>query len=281
MTGVTGTIGVTEMKESSVKFEDIIYSSHDGVATITINRPNVLNAFRQQTVVEMVEAFKDAWEDRSIGVVILTGVGNRSFCTGGDQSVREGGGYQGRRSRSDTGIDADDLHTIIRDIPKPVIAAVNGYAIGGGHVIHMLCDLTIAADTARFGQAGPRVGSVDAGFGTAYLARIVGEKRAREIWYLCHQYSAQEALAMGLVNKVVPAAQLMEETMAWAKELLAMSPTALKLAKASFNAASEQIRGVAGVSSQALALYYATEESMEGRNAFMERRKPDFGRFRK
>ena len=262
-------------------FEDILYSKQDGIATISINRPKVLNAFRQQTVVEMIEAFKDAWEDRSVGVLILTGVGDRSFCTGGDQSVREIGGYSGKRSRSEAGIDADDLHTIIRDIPKPVIAAVNGYAIGGGHVLHVLCDLTIAADTARFGQAGPRVGSVDAGFGTGYLARVVGEKRAREIWYLCHQYTAQEALAMGLVNKVVPAAQLQDEARAWATELMAMSPTALRLAKTSFNANTEQIRGVAGLAGQALALYYATEESAEGRNAFMERRKPNFGKFRK
>lgn len=265
----------------TMTFDDIVYAKQDGIATITINRPQVLNAFRQQTVMEMVEAFKDAWEDRAVGVVILTGAGDRAFSTGGDQSVREAGGYSGRRSRSETGIDVEDLHTIIRDLPKPVIAAVNGYAIGGGHVLHVLCDLTIAADTARFGQVGPRVGSVDAGFGTAYLARLVGEKRAREIWYLCRQYSAQEAYAMGLVNKVAPAAQLMSEAQDWARELLAMSPTALRLAKASFNAASEQIRGVAAVSGQALALYYATEESMEGRNAFMERRKPDFGRFRK
>ena len=263
-----------------MEFEDIIYSKQEGIATVTINRPKVLNAFRQQTVEEMVEAFQGCVGRPLVGVVILTGAGDRAFCTGGDQSVREGSGYQGRRSRSDTGMDADDLHTIIRDIPKPVIAAVNGYAIGGGHVLHVLCDLTIAADTARFGQAGPRSGERRCRFWHR-LPYTPGRRKAREIWYLCHQYTAQEALAMGLVNKVVPAAQLMEEARVWAGELLAMSPTALKLAKASFNADSEQIRGVAAVSAQALALYYATEESMEGRNAFMERRKPDFGRFRK
>lgn len=262
-------------------FEDILYSKDEGIATITINRPKVLNAFRQQTVVEMVEAFKDAWGDREVGVVILTGSGNRAFSTGGDQSVRESGGYQGRRARSDTGIDAEELHAAIRDIPKPVIAAVNGYAIGGGHVLHVICDLTIAADSARFGQVGPRVGSVDPGFGTAYMARVVGEKRAREIWYLCRQYSAQEAFAMGMVNKVVPAAELMDEARAWAREILAMSPTAIKLAKASFNAASEHVRGIGAMGMAALALYYGTEESVEGRNAFMERRKPDFGKYRK
>ncbi len=262
-------------------FEDIIYAKDDGIATITINRPKVLNAFRAQTVDEMVEAFKDAWVDRSIGVVLLTGVGERAFSTGGDQSVRSEGGYQGKRSRSDIGMDVEDLHSIIREIPKPVIAAVNGYAIGGGHVLHILCDLSIAADTARFGQVGPRVGSVDPGFGTAYLTRLVGEKKAREIWYLCRQYSAQEALEMGLVNKVVPATQLMDEARAWAREILEKSPTALKIAKASFNAETDHIRGIGAMGMSALALYYGTEEAMEGRNAFIERRKPDFRKYRK
>ena len=262
-------------------FEDIIYAKDDGIATITINRPKVLNAFRGQTVDEMVEAFKDAWVDRSIGVVLLTGVGERAFSTGGDQSVRSEGGYQGKRSRSDIGMDVEDLHSIIREIPKPVIAAVNGYAIGGGHVLHILCDLSIAADTARFGQVGPRVGSVDPGFGTAYLTRLVGEKKAREIWYLCRQYSAQEALEMGLVNKVVPATQLMDEARAWAREILEKSPTALKIAKASFNAETDHIRGIGAMGMSALALYYGTEEAMEGRNAFIERRKPDFRKYRK
>ncbi len=264
-----------------MKFEDILYEKAEGIASITINRPTVLNAFRALTVDELVEAFKDAWADRAIGVVILTGAGDRAFSTGGDQSVRGEGGYQGKQARSDIGLDVEDLHAIIRDIPKPVIAAVNGYAIGGGHVLHVLCDLTIAADTARFGQVGPRVGSVDPGFGTAYLVRLVGEKRAREIWYLCRQYTADEALAMGLVNEVVPAFRLMDEARTWAREILEKSPTALKIAKASFNAASEQIRGLSTLGMNALALYYQTDEAMEGRNAFMERRKPDFGKYRK
>ena len=262
-------------------FHDILYSKEEGIATVTINRPEVMNAFLAETVDEMIEAFQDAWADRSIGVVILTGAGDRAFSTGGDQSVRQQGGYQGKRSRSDVGLDIEDLHSVIRQIPKPVIAAVNGYAIGGGHVLHVLCDLTIAADTAVFGQAGPKVGSVDPGFGTAYLARVVGEKKAREIWYLCRRYSAQEALQMGLVNKVVSPDQLMEEARAWAREILAMSPTAIKIAKASFIAETEHIKGNSALGMSALALYYSTEESMEGRDAFMERRKPDFGRFRR
>jgi len=257
-------------------FEDIVYEREAGIATITINRPKVLNAFRAHTVDEMVEAFKDAWADRAVGVVILTGAGDRAFSTGGDQSVREGGGYQGKRSRSDIGLDVEDLHAIIREIPKPVIAAVNGYAIGGGHVLHFLCDLSIAADTARFGQVGPRVGSVDPGFGTAYLTRVVGEKKAREMWYLCRQYSAQEALQMGLVNAVVPSASLMDEARSWAREILAMSPTALKIAKASFNAETEHIRGASALGMSALALYYGTEEAQEGARAFNEKRAPDF-----
>jgi naphthoate synthase len=264
-----------------MKFDDILYDNQDGVATITINRPKVLNAFRSQTVDEMVAAFQDAWADRTIGVVILTGAGDRAFCTGGDQSGREAGGYQGKPTRSDTGMDIEDLHSIIREIPKPVIAAVNGYAIGGGHVLHFLCDLTIAADTARFGQVGPRVGSVDPGFGTAYLTRVVGEKKAREIWYLCRQYSAAEAEAMGLVNKVVPAAELMNEARAWAREILDKSPTAIKIAKASFNAETDHIRGIGALGMASLALYYATEEAMEGRNAFLEKRKPDFRKYRR
>ena len=262
-------------------FEDILYDKTDGVAVVTINRPAVMNSFRSETVDEMVAAFQDAWADRSIGVVILTGSGERAFCAGGDQSVRGSEGYAGRQARSDIGLDVEDLHAIIRDIPKPVIAAVNGYAIGGGHVLHVLCDLTIAAESARFGQVGPRVGSVDPGFGTAYLARVVGEKRAREIWYLCRQYSAHDALAMGLVNAVVPSDQLMETARTWANEILAMSPTALKLAKASFNADTDHIKGIGGLGMSALALYYATDEAMEGRNAFLERRPPDFRKFRR
>src|SRR5947209_515270 len=197
-------------------FEDVLYDATDGVATITINRPAQMNAFRGQTVDELVQAFHEAWRDRTVGCVILTGTGDRAFCVGGDQTTRGEGGYEGNRSRSDLGLDIEDLHSVIRDIPKPVIAAVNGYAIGGGHVLHVICDLTIAADTAKFGQVGPKVGSVDPGFGTMYLARVVGEKKAREIWYLCEQYTAEEAREMGLVNAVVPKERLMEEARAWA-----------------------------------------------------------------
>jgi len=254
-------------------YEDILYDKSEGIATVTMNRPDVLNAFRGQTVDDMIAAFRDAWHDREIGVVILTGAG-RAFCSGGDQSIRGGGGYSG-------GLNIEEFHAIIRDIPKPVIAAVNGYAIGGGHVLHVLCDMTIAADTAKFGQVGPRVGSVDPGFGTAYMTRLVGEKKAREIWFMCRQYTAQEALEMGLVNKVVPAAQLTEESRGWAKEMLAFSPTALRIAKASFNAETDHIKGIGALGMTALGLYYGTEESMEGRNAFMERRKPNFRKFAK
>ena len=262
-------------------YSDILYEANDGIATVTINRPQVLNAFRAETVTEMIEAFQAAWSDRTVGVVILTGAGDRAFCAGGDQSVRDAGGYQGVRARSDLGLDIEELHVVIRDIPKPVIAAVNGWAIGGGNVLQVICDLTLAAETARFGQVGPRVGSVDPGFGTAYLARAVGEKKAREIWYLCRQYSAADALGMGLVNAVVPGERLMEEARAWAREMLAHSPTALKLAKASFNADTDHIKGIGGLGMSAVALYYGTEEALEGKNAFLERRKPDFGRFRR
>ena len=264
-----------------MNFEDILYDKADGIATITINRPKQLNAFRGQTVDELIEAFKDAWADRTIGVVIFTGAGERAFCVGGDLTTRSEAGYVGKPARSDIGFEIEELHSLIRDIPKPVIAAVNGYAIGGGHVLHFLCDLTIAAETAKFGQVGPKVGSVDPGFGTMYLARIVGEKKAREIWYLCEQYTAAEAKEMGLVNKVVPAGQLMEEARAWARKILAMSPTALKLAKASFNADTEHIRGSGSLALRALALYYGTEEALEGKNAFLEKRPPDFGKFRR
>src|SRR3984893_11884111 len=250
-----------------MEFEDILYQAAAGVATITVNRPKQMNAFRGQTVDELVRAFHEAWRDRGVGCAILTGAGEKAFCVGGDQTPREEGGYKGKPSRSDLGLDIEDLHSVIRDIPKPVIAAVNGYAIGGGHVLHVLCDLTIASDNAKFGQVGPKVGSVDPGFGTMYLARIVGEKKAREMWYLCEQFSAAEAKDMGLVNKVVPAADLMNEALAWGKKIASMSPTAIKLAKASFNAPSEEIRGIGAVALRALALYYETEEALEGKNA--------------
>jgi 2-ketocyclohexanecarboxyl-CoA hydrolase len=262
-------------------FGDILYDKDDGVAVVTIDRPEKLNAFRARTCDELIEAFKDAWSDRSIGAVILTGAGDRAFCTGGDVSIRDEGGYRGQPTRHDVGLDIEDVHSIIRDIPKPVIAAVNGYAIGGGHVLHVICDLTIAADTARFGQVGPKVGSVDPGFGTAYLARIVGEKKAREFWYLCEQYSAEECREMGLVNKIVPAAELMDAARAWAQRIVTMSPTAIKLAKQSFNTDSESIRAVGALGISAVTMYYGTDEALEGQKAFTENRKPDFRQFRR
>jgi naphthoate synthase len=258
-------------------YTDILYEKQDGVAWITINRPQARNAFRTRTVAELTEAFTDARWDRSIGVAVLTGAGDKAFCAGGDQKERGQGGY----SPAERPMDVEALHNAIRHIPKPVIAMVNGFAIGGGHVLHVLCDLSIAADTAIFGQTGPRVGSVDAGHGTGFLARVVGEKKAREIWYLCRQYSAQDALAMGLVNKVVPLAQLRAETETWCKELLEKSPTALALAKQSFNVDSEQRGGVAQFAGTALNLYYDTDEAMEGRNAFVEKRPVDYKKFRK
>ena len=265
-----------------MKFDDILYDASEGIATITINRPEVLNAFTGDTVDELTRAFMLAWSDRSVRAVILTGAGDKAFCAGGDQSKRAQGGYQSRsRARADSGVDIEALHSVMRDIPKPVIAAVNGYAIGGGHVLHIICDLTIASDRAKFGQVGPKVGSVDAGFGTGYLAAVVGEKKAREIWFLCRQYTAEQAREMGLVNAVVPHEKLMEEARSWAAEIVQLSPTAIKLAKQSFNMASEKFRGVEAFASSALALYYGTDEAMEGRNAFMEKRKPDFSKFNK
>jgi naphthoate synthase len=261
----------------TVAFQDILYEKRDGIAFVTINRPEVLNAFREETVDELIAAFEDAWDDNDVGVVILTGAGDRAFCVGGDQKVRTEGGYGTDRGRNmGIGLRIAELHEIIRHIPKPVIAAVNGYAIGGGHVLHVLCDLTIAADTAQFGQVGPKVGSFDAGYGSAYLARVVGQKRAREMWYLCHRYTAQEAFAMGLVNKVVPAADLMAEAERWARELLARGPYALRMLKASFNADTAAIGGIDDLAMGALALYYDTPESLEGRDAFLERRPPRF-----
>jgi naphthoate synthase len=260
-----------------MNYTDIRYEKKDGVAWITINRPEARNAFRTRTVAELTDAFEDARWDRTIGVVVLTGAGDRAFCAGGDQKERGERGYKA----DERPMDVEALHSAIRHIPKPVIAMVNGFAIGGGHVLHLLCDLSIAADTAVFGQTGPRVGSVDAGHGTGYLARVVGEKKAREIWYLCRQYTAQQALEMGLVNAVVPAAKLRAETEKWCRELLEKSPTALALAKQSFNIDSEQRAGVAQFAHTALNLYYQTEEAMEGRNAFVDKRPVNFGRFRK
>ena len=258
-------------------YTDIRYEKKDGVAWIIIDRPEVRNAFRTRTVAELTDAFVDARWDRTVGVVVLTGAGDKAFCAGGDQKERGQGGY----SPDQRPMDVEALHSAIRHIPKPVIAMVNGFAIGGGHVLHVLCDLSLAAETAIFGQTGPRVGSVDAGHGTGFLARVVGEKKAREIWYMCRQYTAEEALAMGLVNKVVPLKDLRAETEAWCRELLDKSPTALALAKQSFNVDSEQRAGVAQFAHTALNLYYGTDEAMEGRNAFVEKRPVDYRKFRR
>jgi 2-ketocyclohexanecarboxyl-CoA hydrolase len=258
-----------------MQYEDILYQVEAGVAHITINRPQVMNAFRGQTCEELIHAFNAAGWNKSIGVIVLGGAGEKAFCTGGDQSAHEGQ-YDGRGL---IGLPIEELHSVIRDVPKPVIARVQGYAIGGGNVLATLCDLTIASEKAIFGQVGPKVGSVDPGFGTAYLARLVGEKKAREIWYLCRRYSAAEALAMGLVNTVVPHDQLDAEVATWCAEIMERSPTAITIAKRSFNADSDNIRGIGGLGMQALSLYYATEESREGVRAFNEKRKPNFRKF--
>ena len=260
------------------EFTDITYEVDNGLAWITINRPDRYNAFRARTLDELIRAFKTAWASSEVGVICLTGAGEKAFCTGGDQKQRAETGDYGP---SDTGLfEVDTLHRVIRDVPKPVIAAVNGFAIGGGHVLHVLCDLTIAADTAVFGQNGPRVGSFDAGFGTGFLARVVGEKRAREIWFLCRRYSAEQAAEWGLVNKVVPADELKSEVRAWADEILMLSPTALKFLKQSFNADTEHIAGIAGLSFSGLALFSGTEEAGEGVRAFAENRQPDYSQYR-
>lgn len=259
-------------------FEDIRYEhTDDGVARITINRPEVRNAFRPQTVKEMLGAFELAHEDPEIGVIILRGEGDKAFCSGGDQKVRDHGGYVG--SDGVPRLNILDVQKKIRTIPKPVIASVAGYAIGGGHVLHVVCDLTIAADNARFGQTGPKVGSFDGGLGSSYLARIVGQKKAREIWYLCRQYDAQQALDMGLVNTVVPLAELEAETLKWAREILRHSPMALRCLKAALNADCDGQQGLLDMAGNATLLYYMTEEAKEGRNAFVEKREPDFSKF--
>lgn len=255
-----------------MSYKDILYTEADGVATLTINRPDMLNAFRAETVDELIAAFERAGWDRSIGVIVLTGSGNKAFCVGGDLSSHDGA-YAGRGT---VGLAIEALQTVIRDVPKPVIARVNGYAVGGGNVLATICDMTIAGRSARFGQVGPKVGSVDPGFGTALLARCVGEKKAREIWYLCRRYTADEAAAMGLVNKVVDDDKLDDEVAAWCAELMDRSPTALALAKRSFNADTESIRGISMLGMQALALYYESDESKEGVQAFMNKRKPQF-----
>ena len=259
-------------------YEDVSYEVSDAAAIITINRPDRLNSFRARTIEELIHAFKRAWAARDVAAVILTAAGNRAFCVGGDQKIfNETGSY----GTSENGLwEIDELHTVIRNIPKPVIAAINGHAIGGGHVIHVLCDVTIAAEHAKFGQAGPRVASFDAGWGAAYLARTIGEKRAREIWFFCRQYTAQQALEWGLVNKVVPGEQLLDEAKAWAKDAAAMSPTALKALKYGFNADSAQIFGAVKMAAVSLELLGNTEESAEGKQAFVDKRPPNFAQFR-
>lgn len=258
-------------------YTDLLYEERDGIATITINRPDKLNAFRGKTCDELIDALNRAAWNAQVGVIVLTGAGKRAFCTGGDQSAHDGN-YDGRGT---IGLPVEALHAIIRVAPKPVIAKVYGFAIGGGNVLATLCDLTIAAESAQFGQVGPKVGSVDPGFGTAYLARIVGEKKAREIWYLCRRYSAAEAAAMGLVNKVVPDDQLDAEVETWCREIMDRSPTAIAIAKRSFNADSDSIAGIGALGMQSLKLYYETEESKEGVRAFNEKRKPEFRKYAK
>ena len=258
-------------------YSDILHETAEGMAKITINRPEVRNAFRPQTLFELSEAFEGARNDPEVGVIILTGAGDKAFCSGGDQRIRGKAGYVG-----DDGVprlNVLDLQRRIRTLPKPVVAMIAGYAIGGGHVLHIVCDLSIAAENAVFGQTGPRVGSFDGGYGAGLLARIVGQKKAREIWFLCRQYTAQQALAMGLVNAVVPLERLEEETVQWCREMLAMSPLALRLLKASFNADIDGLTGVQQLAGDATLLYYMSEEAQEGRNAYLEKRKPDFGKF--
>jgi len=258
-------------------YQDIRYEVAEGMAKITICRPEVRNAFRPRTLFEMSDAFEAARDDPTVGVVILTGEGPLAFCSGGDQRVRGDDGY-----RDDCGkgrLNVLDLQVQIRRLPKPVIAMVAGYAIGGGHVLHLVCDLTVAADNARFGQTGPRVGSFDGGYGAGLLARTVGQKKAKEIWFLCEQYDAREALAMGLVNKVVPLDRLEEETVAWARRMLTHSPLALRLLKAGFAADVDGLAGVQQLAGDATLLYYLSEEAQEGRDAYVEKRPPDFGRF--
>lgn len=265
-------------------FSDIIYEKAEGIAKITINRPEVRNAFRPETVIQMFNAFVDAREDQEIGVILLTGKGpaadgKYAFCSGGDQRIRGDQGYVG--GDGVPRLNVLDLQKMIRSISKPVIALVAGYAIGGGHVLHVVCDLTIAADNAVFGQTGPKVGSFDGGFGASYLARLVGQKRAREIWYLCRQYNAQEAFDMGLVNKVVPVEELEAEGVQWAREILQHSSLSIRLLKSAFNAELDGQQGIQELAGNATLLYYMTEEAQEGKKAYLEKRKPDFNKFPK
>ena len=263
--------------KNSGDYKDILYHKIEGIAKITINRPEIRNAFRPQTVFEMSQALEDAREDQSIGVIILTGQGEKAFCSGGDQKVRGDSGYKDERGVHR--LNVLDFQRQLRTCPKPIIAMVAGFAIGGGQVLHLICDLTIAADNAIFGQTGPRVGSFDGGYGAGYLARIVGQKKAREMWFLCRQYDARQALEMGLVNMVVPLAELENETLKWCQEILANSPMAIRCLKAALNADCDGQAGLQELAGNATMLYYMTEEGQEGRNAFNEKRKPDFSKF--
>jgi naphthoate synthase len=260
-------------------FEDIEYFKAEGIAKIAINRPEVHNAFRPQTLFELQSAFSDAHEDPDVGVIILTGTGGKAFCSGGDQRIRGDKGYVGKDGVPR--LNVLDLQKQIRSMPKPVVAMVAGWAIGGGHVLHVVCDLTIAADNARFGQTGPRVGSFDGGFGASYLARHIGQKKAREIWFLCRQYDAQQALDMGLVNHVVPLERLEAETVQWCREMLELSPLALRLLKSAFNAELDGQAGIQELAGNATLLYYMSEEGQEGKNAYVQKRRPNFKKFRR
>ena len=269
---------------SAAEFEDIRYERAEGIAKITIDRPEVRNAFRPQTLAELRDAFGRARDDLEVATIVFTGAGEEAFCSGGDQRIRGDDGYIGDDEVAQRGVgrlDVGDLHVQIRRTPKPVVAMVAGWAVGGGHILHLVCDLTIAADNARFGQTGPRVGSFDGGFGAGLLARNIGVKRAKEIWFLCRLYGADEALEMGLVNAVVPLPELERETVAWCREMSSLSPLSLRLLKASFNAAEDGLAGLQQLSHDATLLFYMTEEGQEGRNAYVEGRRPDFSKFPK
>ena len=269
---------------SSGEYEDIIYESAEGIARITINRPERRNAFRPQTLFELSDAFERARDDIEVGAIILTGAGGDAFCSGGDQKIRGDDGYMGDDDVARRGVgrlNVLDLQVQIRRLPKPVIAQIAGYAIGGGHILHLVCDLSIAADNARFGQTGPRVGSFDGGYGSSLLANTIGLKRAKEVWFLCRQYGADEALSWGLVNTVVPLGDLEAETVAWCRQILTLSPLALRMLKAGFNAAEDGLAGVQQLAGDATMLFYMSEEAQEGRDAFVEHRRPDFSRFPK
>jgi len=270
--------------ERTHEYEDLLYDTAEGIARITINRPEVHNAFRPQTLAELRDAFSRARDDLEVGAIIFTGAGTEAFCSGGDQRIRGDDGYIGDDDVASQGVgrlDVGDLHVQIRRLPKPVIAMVAGYAVGGGQILHLVCDLSVAADNARFGQTGPRVGSFDGGFGAGLLAKAVGVRKAKEIWFLCRLYEADEALQMGLVNKVVPLAELERETVAWCREMTSLSPLSLRLLKASFNATEDGLTGIQQLSHDATLLYYMSEEGQEGRNAFQQGRRPDFSKYPK